>query len=52
MSEAYIYKSEEAVSPEGVIQKLLWKISENSNQNTCAGVPFFIKVQAVDVELC
>ena len=36
----------EAVTQRGSVKKVFFKISQNSQENTCVGVPFLIKLQA------
>ena len=41
----------EAVFKKGVLKKVLWKISQNSQENICAGISFLIKLNSVDLQL-
>ena len=42
----YLLEESEVVTPKGSIKKVLLKISQNSQENICAGVSFAIKLQA------
>ena len=41
----------EAVFKKSVLKKVLWKISQNSQENICAGISFLIKLNSVDLQL-